>query len=184
MSRIGKQPIVIPSGVSVDLKQNKKEYTVTVKGPKGELTRALPRGGVSITIADNAVVLAISSTDIQAKAMWGLFRTLISNMVVGVNDGFAKELEMKGVGYRAEMKGANLSIAAGFSHPVIIEPREGISFEVVNNVNIVVKGIDKELIGNVAAKIRNVRPPEPYKGKGIRYKDEVVRRKATKSLKK
>ena len=184
MSRVGKQPITIPSGVTVEVKQQRKHYTVISKGPKGELSRSMPSAGVLIAQADNTITLSTGSDDTKTQAMWGLYRTLISNLVKGVSDGFIKELEMKGVGYKAEMKGINLSIAAGYSHPIIVEPVDGIQFEVINGVNILVKGIDKELIGNVAAKIRAIRPPEPYKGKGIRYKDEVVRRKATKSVKK
>ena len=184
MSRIGKQPITIPSGVSVQIKQDKKGYVVSAKGPKGELSRSMPAAGVLITQADSIISFTTGSDDAKTQSMWGLYRTLVSNLVVGVSEGFIKELEMKGVGYKAEMKGTVLSIAAGYSHPVLVEPQDGISFEVTTGVNILVRGINKEIVGNTAAKIRSIRPPEPYKGKGIRYKDEVVRRKATKSLKK
>ncbi|MEI7603733.1 MAG: 50S ribosomal protein L6 [bacterium] len=184
MSRIGKKPITIPAGVTVEIKISKKSYNITVKGPKGELVKSLPVFGVSISQQENEIIVSTKSDDTDSKAKWGLYRSLVANMVTGVSEGIIKELEMKGVGYKAEMKGANLSIAAGYSHPVVVVPESGISFEVANNVNIKISGIDKEHVGNVAAKIRAIRPPEPYKGKGIRYKDEVVRRKATKSLKK
>lgn len=184
MSRIGKKPITIPADVTLEIKLNKKVYNVTAKGPKGELSKSFPSAGVVVKQDNNVVTLTTGSDDTGTRAMWGLLRTLIANLVTGVSEGFVKELEMKGVGYKAEMKGQTLSIAAGYSHPVLIEPEDGISFEVQGNVNILVKGIDKERVGNMAAKVRAVRPPEPYKGKGIRYKNEVVRRKATKSLKK
>jgi len=184
MSRIGKKPIVVPAGVTVQIKKVKKNYDITIKGPKGELKKSMPVAGILVRINDGIINVNTMSIDTDTLSKWGLYRTLIDNMVVGVSEGIVKELEMKGVGYRAEMKGTDLSIAAGFSHPMIIKPEPGIQFDVQNSVNIKVMGIDKELVGNTAAKVRGVRPPEPYKGKGIRYKGEVVRKKASKSLKK
>lgn len=183
MSRIGKQTINIPSGVTVDIKQSKRDYSVSVKGPKGTLGRSLPKVGIMINMEGEVITVSCISDDPKARAMWGLYRTLVNNLIVGVSEGIVKKLEMKGVGYKAEMKGTSLSVAAGYSHPVVVVPEEGISFNVINGTLIEVNGIDKEKVGNVAAKIRAIRPPEPYKGKGIRYENEVVRRKATKSLK-
>lgn len=179
MSRIGKQPITIPSGVEVTItKEN-----VTVKGPKGELVIVTPRyvkfeqkdGQLDVTIPESK-----KDTPLY-KARHGLARTLINNMVVGVSDGFKKELEMKGIGYRAQTQGNDLVLNVGYSHPVTIKQIPGISFKVVENVNIIVEGTSKEVVGQVAANIRKVRLPEPYKGKGIKYKDEVIRRKSGKS---
>jgi large subunit ribosomal protein L6 len=184
MSRIGKQSITIKDGTTVTIKQAKKLYEISAKGPKGELSRSFPVGGVLITQKDNIIALSTASDDLKSKALWGLYRTLVNNLVVGVSEGFTKKLEMKGVGYKAEMKGTTLSIAAGYSHPVLVESKDGVQFDVTNGVIISVIGIDKEKVGNTAAKIRSIRPPEPYKGKGIRYEGEVVRRKVNKSLKK
>ena len=157
MSRIGKLPITVPANVTVTIENN----LVTVKGPKGELARP--------------------SDDKEHRAMHGLSRTLINNMVIGVTDGFTKTLEINGVGYRAAKQGENINFTLGFSHPVVKEPPAGITFEVPAPNKIIVKGANKETVGAVAADIRTLRPPEPYKGKGIRYEGEVVRRKAGKA---
>jgi large subunit ribosomal protein L6 len=176
MSRIGKRPIPIPAKVTVTL----SGQTVTIKGPKGELTRTLPSG---VTIAQEAETIVVARTDESriARERHGLCRTLVANMVEGVSNGFERKLEIQGVGYRAAVQGKNLNLAMGYSHPVNIEPPSGIAFAVEGNTNVTVSGIDKELVGNTAAKVRAVRPPEPYKGKGIRYQGEVVRRKVGKT---
>ncbi len=176
MSRIGNAPIEIPAGVEVSVDGD----TVTVKGPKGTLTQAIdPRIGVSIE--DGVVTVARENDEREARALHGLTRALIANMVVGVSAGYSKELQAVGVGYRAALKGSTLELQVGFSHPVSIEAPDGITFEVPEQTKIIVSGIDKQLVGQVAANIRRVRPPEPYKGKGIRYVDEHVRRKAGKA---
>jgi large subunit ribosomal protein L6 len=176
MSRIGKRPIPIPAKVTVTL----SGQTVTIKGPKGELTRTLPGG---VTIAQEAETIVVGRVDESriARERHGLCRTLVANMVEGVSNGFERKLEIQGVGYRAAVQGKNLNLAMGYSHPVNIEPPSGISFAVEGSTNVTVSGIDKELVGNTAAKVRAVRPPEPYKGKGIRYQGEVVRRKVGKT---
>ena len=179
MSRIGKAPITIPSGVEVSIAGR----TVTVKGPKGTLTRDIP-GEISIRKEESTLYVERPNDERTNRAMHGLSRTLISNMVTGVTDGFAKELEIVGVGYRAEAQGQNLRLALGFSHPVIVPAPAGITFEVPQQTRVIVKGIDKELVGQVAADIRAIRKPEPYKGKGVRYLDERVLRKAGKTGKK
>jgi len=179
MSRIGKQPIAVPQAVDVTL----EGLSVTVKGPKGELKRILP-DGVSIDKVDNSIVLSANSTKRVARERHGLSRSLVANMVEGVSKGFSKRLEIVGVGSRAQVKGKNLVVSAGYSHPVEVIPPEGITFAVENNTNVTVSGVDKELVGNEAAKIRAIRPPEPYKGKGIKYAGEHIIRKAGKSGKK
>lgn len=179
MSRIGKRPITIPAKVTVAIDGRK----VTVKGPKGELFREIPDGVVIVQENDTIVVTRKDESRV-ARERHGLCRTLIANMVQGVVDGFQTKLEIQGVGYRAQVQGKNLNMNMGFSHPVIIEPPDGIQFAVENNVNVTVSGINKEVVGNTAARIRAVRPPEPYKGKGIRYAGELVRRKAGKTGKK
>jgi large subunit ribosomal protein L6 len=176
MSRIGKRPIPIPAKVTVTI----SGQTVTVKGPKGELNRTLP-GGVKIVQEGETLVVSRVDESRPARERHGLCRTLVANMVEGVSNGFQRKLEIQGVGYRAAVQGKNLNMAMGYSHPVNIEPPDGISFVVEGNTNVTVSGIDKELVGNTAAKIRAVRPPEPYKGKGIRYQGEVVRRKVGKT---
>jgi large subunit ribosomal protein L6 len=175
MSRIGRKPIPVPAGVSVDVSPGR----VTVKGPLGELQQQVP---IRMSISqENDEVLVTRPTDRgEDRSLHGLTRTLVANMVEGVTKGYERKLEIQGVGYRAALKGAELEIAAGYSHPVIIQPRPGISFEVPAPTQIVVKGIDKQQVGQTAAEIRAVRPPEPYKGKGIRYEGEVVRRKVGK----
>lgn len=179
MSRIGKRPISIPNKVTVAV----NGQSVTVKGPKGELSRVLP-SEVAVVQEGDALLVNRRDDSRVARQRHGLCRTLVANMVEGVSQGFQKRLEIQGVGYRAQVQGRNLTLNMGYSHPVQIEPPEGIQFAVENNVNVLVSGIDKEIVGNTAARIRSVRPPEPYKGKGIRYAGEVVRRKAGKAGKK
>ena len=179
MSRIGRSPIAIPSGVDVSIAGN----TVTVKGPKGTLSREIP-AGITVRKDDSTLLVERPNDERQSRSLHGLSRTLVNNMVVGVTEGFAKELEIVGVGYRAEAQGQNLRLALGFSHPVIVPAPEGISFEVPVQTRVIVKGIDKELVGQVAADIRSIRKPEPYKGKGVRYLDERILRKAGKTGKK
>lgn len=179
MSRIGKSPIPIPDKVSVSL----DGLAVIVKGPKGELKRTLP-DGVTISQVENTLVVAPSSEKRKSRERHGLCRTLVANMVEGVSTGFTKKLEIVGVGNRAQVKGKTLVVSAGYSHPIEMVPPEGITFAVENNTNVTVSGSDKELVGNEAAKIRAIRPPEPYKGKGIKYAGERILRKAGKSCKK
>jgi large subunit ribosomal protein L6 len=179
MSRIGKAPIPIPDKVNVSL----DGLAVTVKGPKGELQRTLP-AGVSISQDGNTLVVQPDSQARRSRERHGLCRTLVANMIQGVNQGYTRKLEIIGVGYRAQLQGKKLLVSAGYSHPVEMVPPEGISFTVENNTTVVVSGADKELVGNEAAKVRNIRPPEPYKGKGIKYEGERILRKAGKSGKK
>ncbi len=176
MSRIGKNPITLPKGVEVRI----EKANVSVKGPKGELSRRLDPD-MRIELQDGIVTVVRPTEQARHRAMHGLTRTLIDNMVKGVSEGFSKTLEMQGVGYRAQMQGQDLVLAIGFSHPVQIAPPPGIEFEVEGTTRIVVKGTNKEQVGQVAADVRKVRPPEPYKGKGIRYLGEYVRRKAGKA---
>jgi large subunit ribosomal protein L6 len=175
MSRIGKRPIELPSGVLVALSPGR----VQVNGPLGELSQTVP-ARMQIEKNDSEIVVTRPTERGQDRALHGLTRTLIANMVEGVTKGFEKHLEIQGVGYRAQLKGTDLELAVGFSHPVTIKPREGITFEVPTPTQVLVKGIDKQKVGQTAAEIRKVRPPEPYKGKGIRYRDEQVRRKVGK----
>jgi large subunit ribosomal protein L6 len=179
MSRIGKKPITVPSGVEVTL----DGAHVTVKGPKGTLEHDLPES-ITITREGDDLVVARPDDERENRALHGLSRSLISNMVVGVSDGFVKELEIVGVGYRAAAAGpTHLDLQLGFSHPVTVDAPEGVEFEVPIPTRITVRGYDKQLVGQVAADIRKIRKPEPYKGKGIRYADEHVLRKAGKSAK-
>ena len=176
MSRIGKAPIELPSGVEVTTKGN----VVVVKGPKGSLRQEIdPR--VSLSTDDGVVSVVRDNDDREVRALHGLYRALIANMVIGVSTGYSKELQAVGVGYRGALKGNTLELQVGYSHPVAIEAPEGITFEVPEPTKCIISGIDKQLVGQVAANIRAVRPPEPYKGKGIRYADEYVRRKAGKA---
>lgn len=179
MSRIGKRPIPIPPKVSITIDGQK----VTVKGPKGELSRVLPTG-VDVTQENDMLLVKRQNESRLARERHGLCRTLVANMVEGVSQGFQRKLEIQGVGYRAQVQGRNLTLNVGYSNPVQIAPPEGIQFAVENNTNVLVSGIDKEIVGNVAAQVRGVRPPEPYKGKGIRYAGEMIRRKAGKAGKK
>lgn len=177
MSRIGRLPIAIPAGVKVDIQGRE----VTVKGPKGEMKRVF-NPGIAVALEENQVVVSRESEEATVRALHGTTRALLNNMVTGVSTGFTKVLEVEGVGYRAEMKDANLMLYVGYSHPVEVPPPAGISFEAdAKTRQIKVHGFDKEQVGQVAADIRMVRPPEPYKGKGIRYQGEKVRRKAGKS---
>ena len=180
MSRIGKAPINVPGGVDVAI----EGASVTVKGPKGTLSRELP-GAITVRREDSQLLVERPNDERQNRSLHGLSRTLVSNMVVGVTDGFSKELEIIGVGYRAEaLNPTTLRLALGFSHPVLMEAPEGITFEVPTQTRVIVRGIDKEVVGQVAANIRAVRKPEPYKGKGVRYLGEKVLRKAGKTGKK
>lgn len=178
MSRIGLKPIEIPQGVEVKLDQ----HTITVKGPKGTLTREL-HPDMKVNIEDQVITVERPSDAKEHRSLHGTTRSIINNLVQGVSAGYQKELEIIGVGYRAQMQGSKLVIGAGYSHPVEIDKIEGIEFEVPKNTQVFVKGIDKELVGKVAANIRAIRPPEPYKGKGIRYAGEFVRRKEGKTAK-
>jgi large subunit ribosomal protein L6 len=177
MSRVGKKPIVIPPGVKVDV----QGQTVKVKGPKGELERSFSPE-IGIALEDGHVAISRPSDAPSIRALHGTTRAVLQNMVTGVSAGFSKALQVEGVGYRAELKGKNLVMALGFSHPVTVEPPEGISFAVDEKTKtITIAGIDKEQVGQVAADVRAWRPPEPYKGKGLRYVGERVRRKAGKA---
>lgn len=178
MSRIGLKPIEIPEGVEIKLDQN----TVTVKGPKGTLTRDL-HADMKINIEDKVVTVERPSEAKLHRSLHGTTRSLINNMVEGVSKGYEKELEIIGVGYRATLQGKKLVVGAGYSHPVEIDQIDGIEFDVPKNTQVIIKGIDKELVGAIASNIRAIRPPEPYKGKGIRYKGEQVRRKEGKTAK-
>ncbi|WP_442597504.1 50S ribosomal protein L6 [Neobacillus sp. D3-1R] len=176
MSRIGKKPIELPTGVTLTLDNN----TVTVKGPKGELSRAF-NPDITISVEENVVNVSRPSDAKEHRALHGTTRAVIANMVEGVSAGFARNLELIGVGYRAQKQGNKLVLNVGYSHPVEFEPEQGLEIEVPSNTKITVKGIDKERVGALAANIRGVRPPEPYKGKGIRYEGEFVRRKEGKT---
>ncbi|MCA0972642.1 50S ribosomal protein L6 [Halobacillus litoralis] len=178
MSRVGFKSLEIPEGVEI-VQDNQ---TITVKGPKGELTRTFHED-ITVTIEDNVLTVARPSDHKEHRALHGTTRSLIGNMVEGVSKGFEKSLEIIGVGYRAQKQGDQVVINAGYSHPVEVEKREGIEIEVPSQTKVTVKGIDKELVGAVAANIRAIRPPEPYKGKGIRYENERVRRKEGKTAK-
>ncbi len=179
MSRIGKTPVVIPEKVSIEI----DGYSITVKGPKGELKRLMPQG-VNFDKKEDKVLVTPSTTKRYSRQRHGLCRTLLANMVQGVSEGFTRKLEIVGVGSRAQVKGKNLVVSAGFSHPVEMIPPDGITYKVESNTNVIVSGIDKEVVGNEAAKIRSIRPPEPYKGKGIKYQNERIIKKAGKSGKK
>lgn len=176
MSRIGKKPIELPTGVTLTLDNN----TVTVKGPKGELTRTF-NPDITIVVEENVVNISRPSDAKEHRALHGTTRAVIANMVEGVSNGFVRNLELIGVGYRAQKQGSKLVLNVGYSHPVEFEPEQGLEIEVPSNTKITVKGIDKERVGALAANIRGVRPPEPYKGKGIRYEGEFVRRKEGKT---
>jgi large subunit ribosomal protein L6 len=175
MSRIGKQPIEVPAGVTVTVDPGR----VTVHGPKGELRQVVPQR-IAIEQEDGRLVVSRPTDRGPDRALHGLTRTLVANMVEGVTNGFEKRLEIQGVGYRAALHGTDLELQVGYSHPVKIQPRKGIEFEVPVPTQVIVRGIDKQMVGQTAAEIRKVRPPEPYKGKGIRYDGEHVRRKVGK----
>jgi len=176
VSRIGKMPITVPAGVTVTIENN----FVTVKGPKGELSRQISKN-MKLTLDNGVLTVERPNDEKENRSLHGLSRTLINNMVVGVTQGFSKTLEINGVGYRCALQGKNINFTLGFSHPVVKEPPAGITFEVPSPNKIVVSGANKEVVGAVAADIRTLRPPEPYKGKGIRYEGEFVRRKVGKA---
>lgn len=181
MSRIGRMPIPLPNGVQL----TQDEGVLTVKGPKGTLTKPV-HPAISVKVEDGKVICVRPSDSKEHRSLHGLVRSLVNNMVVGVSQGFEKRMNVQGVGYRAELQGKNLNLAVGLSHPVVVEPMDGISFEVGMDTNtrmpfLIVRGIDKEVLGQQAANIRGIKPPEPYKGKGIRYSDEVIRRKVGKA---
>ena len=178
MSRIGKQPIPVPSGVEVKIDGS----TVTVKGPKGELTQTFSEE-MTVKLEDGEITVTRPSDERTHRALHGLTRSLLANMVTGVSEGFSKNLEIVGVGYRAALKGSDLEMQLGFSHPVLVIAEPGITFEVPVPTKITVSGIDKQRVGQVASEIRRWRPPEPYKGKGVRYQGEHVRRKLGKAAK-
>jgi large subunit ribosomal protein L6 len=176
MSRIGKKPVTLPKGVTAQIDGHK----ITVKGPKGEIARTLHED-MGLSLEDSTVVVKRPSDEARHKALHGLTRTLVANMVEGVTNGFAKSLEIQGVGYKAEPKPFGVQLVVGYSHPVPYNAPKGIKITVTNNVQLKIEGVDKELVGQVAAELRSIRPPEPYKGKGIRYAGEQVRRKAGKT---
>jgi large subunit ribosomal protein L6 len=175
MSRIGRKPIEIPEGVAIDVKPSE----VAVKGPKGELHQRLARE-MKVSVEDSTLTVQRPTDRGEHRALHGLTRSLIANMVTGVTEGFERRLQIQGVGYRAQLKGKALEMSLGYSHPVTVEAPDGIEFEVPQPTEVVVRGIDKQLVGEVAARIRKRRPPEPYKGKGVRYADEQVTRKVGK----
>nr|YP_009297309.1 ribosomal protein L6 [Porphyridium sordidum]AOM66652.1 ribosomal protein L6 [Porphyridium sordidum] len=179
MSRIGKKPVVIPDKVDVKIHQK----TISCKGPKGELFYNIP-DEISVEINGNEIQVQKKIDNLKAQALFGMSRTIINNNILGVSQGFSKRLEIKGVGYRSQIEGKNLILNLGFSHPVKVEPPKDITLQVENNTNIIVNGVDKQVVGQTAAYIRSIRPPEPYKGKGVRYQGEVVKLKAGKTGKK
>jgi large subunit ribosomal protein L6 len=176
MSRIGKKPILIPSGVTVTVEGS----NVTVKGPKGELFQRI-RPEIAVKISDSQVTFEVARETKETNAFWGLSRALVANMIKGVTEGFEKKLELVGVGYRVKPNGNGITLTVGFSHPVDFPAPEGIKLEVLDQNNLTISGADRQMVGQVAAKIRKIRKPEPYKGKGIKYAGEVIRRKAGKS---
>lgn len=176
MSKIGKQPVAIPKGVEIGI----HGQTVKVVGPKGELSRKL-EPGIKAEVVDGEVMVSALSKSKRAHQLWGLNRTLIKNMIDGVVGGFKKELELVGIGYRAEKKGEGISLSLGFSHPIEFKAPADIELEVADKTKITIAGIDKQLVGQTAAKIRGLRPPEPYKGKGVKYIDEVIKKKPGKA---
>lgn len=180
MSRIGKKEINIPAGVEVKTENQADGTLVTVKGAKAEMKRVI-RPEIEVKVENNQIVVTRKDDSRKARSLHGLSRTLISNMVIGVTEGFKKELEIIGVGYRAALKGTDLDFQLGKSHPVVVKPPQGIEFAVAENTKLTVSGHDKELVGQVAANIIALRPPEPYKGKGIRVKGQRIKRKAGKS---
>ena len=176
MSRVGRKPIPIAAGVKVQ----KTDHAVKIVGPKGELS-ATVHPDIGFEIKDNQILITRPSDEKEHRSLHGLWRALMANMIQGVTQGYAKKLELVGVGYRAEMKGKKLQLQLGFSHPILFAPPDGIKIETPTQTNITVSGIDKQLVGQVAAKLRSFRPPEPYKGKGVKYEGEYIRRKAGKA---
>jgi large subunit ribosomal protein L6 len=177
VSRIGKKPIDIPTDVEIKIDKD----NISVKGKLGVLSQKFDNTAVKLSMEGSRLIVIPALNNNENRAKFGLYRSLINNMVVGVSSGFSKTLKIVGVGYRVGKKGNNLEVLAGYSNPVIVNPLEGISFDVPDNTTIVVKGIDKQVVGEMAAKIRGIREPEPYKGKGIKYEDEVIRRKVGKA---
>ena len=177
MSRIGKKPVVVPDGVEIKIEKN----SVSVKGKLGELYQGYDGKAVKIDREENNVIIRPLSESKEIRSKYGLYRSLLNNMVLGVSEGFSRTLKIVGVGYRTSIKGSDLEMLVGYSNPVIFKKPEGITFEVPDNTTIIVKGIDKQIVGETAAKIRKIRPPEPYKGKGIKYSDEIIRRKVGKA---
>ncbi len=177
MSRIGKKPINIPEEVEIKIDKD----NIIVKGKLGELSQKFDNTSVKLRMEDNRLTVIPISNSNENRAKYGLYRSLINNMVIGVSSGFSKTLKIVGVGFRASKKGNDLEILAGYSNPVIVNPLQGISLDVPDNTTIVVRGIDKQVVGEMAAKIRSIREPEPYKGKGIKYSDEIIRRKVGKA---
>ena len=184
MSRIGKMKIMVPAGVTVTVEDGGKfgYKSVKVVGPKGELREDIKEGGIEITVNGSEVnVVNKKETNLISRSLHGLYRTLINNMVEGVTKGFEKKLEIIGIGYKASVKGNDLELIIGYNHPILVPAPEGIKFDVVENVNVTVSGINKQSVGETAARVRRVRPPEPYRGKGIKYFDEVIKRKEGKA---
>jgi large subunit ribosomal protein L6 len=176
VSRVGRKPIPVTAGVKVQA----SGQNVTISGPKGEL-RATVHPVLGVSFKDNVITVARSTELKEHRALHGLWRALLANMVRGVTEGYSKKLELVGVGYRAEMKGKKLQLMLGFSHPILFAPPDGVKIEAPTQTNVIISGIDRELVGQVAAKIRSFRPPEPYKGKGVKYDTETIRRKAGKA---
>jgi len=177
LSRIGKKPVLIPEGVEIKI----EKASFSVKGKLGQLDQDFDNKAVSINKEEDRVIVKPLSESKDVRSKYGLYRSLLNNMVIGVSGGFSKTLKIIGVGYRASLKGSDLEVLAGYSNPVPFKKPEGITFEVPDNTTIIVKGIDKQLVGETSSNIRSIRPPEPYKGKGIRYSDEMVRRKVGKA---
>ena len=176
MSRIGRKPIAVVKGVKVE----QKDFTVKIRGPKGELSATIP-SSIKVELKNDQILVSRSSDAISQRALHGTWRALLNNLMKGVSEGFQRKLEIVGVGYKAEVKGKKIQFALGYSHPILFEPPTGIKVEVPLPTSVVVTGIDKQLVGQVAAKIRSFRPPEPYKGKGVKYEGEYIRRKAGKA---
>ena len=177
MSRIGKKPVVVPDGVEIKIEKN----NIFVKGKLGELNQEYDGKAVKIDREEDNVIIRPLSTSKEVRSKYGLYRSLLNNMVLGVSEGFSKTLKIVGVGYRTSIKGSDLEILVGYSNPAVFKKPEGITFEVPDNTTIIVSGINKQIVGETAANIRKIRPPEPYKGKGIKYADEVIRRKVGKA---
>ena len=177
MSRIGKKPVIIPADVEIKIDKD----NINVKGKLGELSQKFNSKAVKLSMESGRLTVIPASSSKENRAQYGLYRSLINNMVIGVSSGFSKTLKIVGVGYRASKKGDNLEVLAGYSNPVVVNVLAGMSFEVPDNTTIVVKGINKQMVGEMAAKIRGIREPEPYKGKGIKYENEVIRRKVGKA---
>jgi large subunit ribosomal protein L6 len=177
VSRIGKKPINIPDNVEVKI----NEDNIIIKGKEGELSLKYDKDSVKINIEDKRLTVIPVSNNGENRAKYGLYRSLINNMVIGVTDGFSRTLKIVGVGYRVAKKGDKIEISVGYSNPVVVNPPEGITFDTPDNTTIIVRGINKEVVGQTAAKIRSIRKPEPYKGKGIRYEDEIIKRKVGKT---